>query len=182
MPFTTKKIAIPDVVLIETRIFTDERGVFFEVFKESAFSECGIPYALRQINTSVSKKNVVRGLHFQQEPHAQAKVVQVVDGEVFDVAVDIRKGSATFGKWVGEILSAENKNMLYIPKGFAHGFSVLSESAQVIYFCDAEYKKEAERAIRWNDPDIGIDWPIDTHEAIVSAKDKNAPMLKDVIV
>lgn len=169
-------LAIPDVLLIEPRVFEDERGFFFESFNHKRFEDAfGQPVEFVQDNHSRSAKNVLRGLHFQvQQP--QGKLVRVVHGEVFDVAVDIRKGSATFGHWVGEILSAENKQQLWVPVGFAHGFVVTSDHAELLYKTTDYYAPDFERCIKWNDPDIGIDWPIQGNP-LLSGKDAIAQSL-----
>ena len=179
MPFEFKKLEIQDVILIEPKVFGDERGFFMEGYKKSEFFANGIDVEFEQDNHSSSTKGVLRGLHYQLPPKEQAKLVRCIDGEVFDVAVDIRKNSSTFGKWVGVKLSAENKKMLYIPKGFAHGFVVLSDRAQLLYKATNEYSKENDRGIAWNDPNINIDWGID-FEPILSEKDKIQPLLKDL--
>jgi dTDP-4-dehydrorhamnose 3,5-epimerase len=167
--FTFTRLAIPDVVLIEPRAFVDERGCFMETYKHSEFSAFGITVAFVQDNHSRSLRGVLRGLHYQRGPHAQGKLVRAVVGEIFDVAVDIRKGSSTYGKWVGETLSAENRRMLYVPPGFAHGFCVLSGVAEVLYKTTREYAPQSDAGIIWNDPDIGIQWPIEA--PILSEKD-----------
>lgn len=165
-------LAIPDVLLIEPKIFGDERGFFYESFNQREFNEAtGLDVQFVQDNHSKSTKNVLRGLHYQLPPKAQGKLVRVIAGEVFDVAVDIRKGSPTFGKWVGEVLSAENKRQLWIPAGLAHGFLVLSESAEFLYKTTDYYSPERERCILWNDPDLNITWPLDG-EPVLSGKDK----------
>jgi len=174
MPFKFKKTNIPDILFIEARTFSDNRGLFMEVFKASDFKEYGIENNFVQVNQSHSKRNVIRGLHYQLKPKMQAKLVHVIKGEIFDVAVDIRKNSPSFGKWVGEVLSGPR--MLYIPEGFAHGFCVLSDVAEVIYQCSCEYSKEHERGILWSDTDISIDWPI--KNPILSDKDAQLPTLK----
>ena len=168
--------AIPDVLVIEPKVFGDERGFFFESFNQAKFeSFIGRQVNFVQDNHSKSVKNVLRGLHYQiQQP--QGKLVRVVQGEVFDVAVDIRKSSPTFGKWVGEVLSADNKKQLWVPEGFAHGFVVLSESAEFLYKTTDYYAPEHERSIVWNDPAIAIKWPING-EPILSAKDQQAKTL-----
>ena len=173
-------LAIPDVFLIEPTVFGDERGFFFESFNHAQFEEAiGRKVNFVQDNHSRSAKNVLRGLHYQiQQP--QGKLVRVVLGEVFDVAVDIRKSSPTFGKWVGEILSAENKKQLWIPEGFAHGFVVLSESADFLYKTTDYWAPEHERCIIWNDPDLGVDWPI-TSAPVVSEKDRVGVLLKESV-
>ena len=154
-------LAIPDVLLIEPTVFGDERGFFYESFNHQRFNEAtGSNYSFVQDNHSKSAKGVLRGLHYQLPPKAQGKLVRVVAGEVFDVAVDIRKDSPTFGKWVGEILSGNNKHQLWIPPGLAHGFLVLSESAEFLYKTTDYYAPELERCIRWDDSTISIDWPL----------------------
>ena len=164
--------AIPDVLLIEPKVFGDERGFFFESFNQKVFQQAAaLEPAFVQDNHSRSVKNVLRGLHYQLAPKAQGKLVRVVEGEVFDVAVDIRKSSKTFGQWVGQILSAENKLQLWIPPGFAHGFAVLSESAEFLYKTTDYYAPELERCIAWNDPTIGIRWP-EGLQPQLSAKDQ----------
>ncbi|NHC08148.1 dTDP-4-dehydrorhamnose 3,5-epimerase [Azonexus fungiphilus] len=163
--------AIPDVLVIEPKVFGDDRGFFFESFNARAFSEAtGIDVEFVQDNHSRSAKGVLRGLHYQIPPQAQGKFVRVVQGDVFDVAVDIRKDSPTFGKWVGERLSAENKKQLWIPPGFAHGFLTLSEHADFLYKTTNYYSPVCERCIRWNDPVLQIDWPL-TSLPQLSAKD-----------
>jgi dTDP-4-dehydrorhamnose 3,5-epimerase len=170
MKVTPTKLA--GVLIIEPRVFGDERGFFFESFNQRAFDEAvGAHVDFVQDNHSKSSRNVLRGLHYQVSPKAQGKLVRVVQGEVFDVAVDLRKDSATFGQWVGEILSAENKKQLWIPAGFAHGFLTLSETAEFLYKTTDYYSPEHERCIRWDDADIGIAWPLIT-QPLVSGKDK----------
>jgi len=168
--------SIPDVLIIEPKVFGDERGFFFESFNQAKFeSFIGRQVNFVQDNHSKSVKNVLRGLHYQiQQP--QGKLVRVVQGEVFDVAVDIRKSSPTFGKWVGEVLSADNKKQLWVPEGFAHGFVVLSEAAEFLYKTTDYYAPEHERSILWNDLAIAIKWPING-EPILSAKDQQAKTL-----
>ena len=169
------RLAIPDVVLFEPRVFGDERGFFFESFNHRVFEEAiGRKVEFVQDNHSRSSFNVLRGLHYQIK-QAQGKLVRVVEGCVFDVAVDIRKGSPTFGKWVGEILSAENKKQLWVPEGFAHGFVVLSQSAEFLYKTTDYYSPEHERCIAWNDAMLAIDWPISARPS-VSAKDEKGAM------
>jgi dTDP-4-dehydrorhamnose 3,5-epimerase len=177
MPFKFTKLHIPDVILVEAQAFADERGYFMESFKESIFNINGISTKFAQDNYSHSKKGVVRGLHYQKNPKAQAKLVMVSQGEIFDVAVDIRKGSPTYGKWVSEILSAKNHRLLYIPEGFAHGFCVTSDTADVLYKVNSEYSPENEKGILWNDPDISIPWPMD--KPIMIKKDLELPPLKN---
>jgi len=177
MSFKFQRLGISDVILIEPEVFSDERGFFMETYKYSEFSAFGVKEYFLQDNHSRSVKGVLRGLHYQNPPKAQGKLVRVVLGEVFDVAVDIRKGSPTYGKWVGTILSSENKKMLYIPPGFAHGFCVLSDVAEVLYKVTEEYAPECEAGIIWNDPEIGIQWPIKS--PILSPKDARWPPLKE---
>jgi len=177
MPFKFKKLEISDLIIIEPYVFHDDRGFFMESYKYSDFASYGIDINFVQDNHSCSKKGVIRGLHYQNPPKAQGKLIRVIAGEIFDVAVDIRKGSPTYGKWWGVILSAENKKMFYIPSGFAHGFCVLSDMAEVLYKTTEEYAPEHEAGIVWNDPDINIDWPI--KNPIVSPKDAALPRLKD---
>ena len=176
MGFIFRKLSIPEVIVIETQSFSDDRGFFLENFKISSFVSNGINTKFVQDNFSHSIKGVLRGLHYQKNLKAQAKFVTALRGEIFDVAVDIRKNSPTFGQWVGEILSDENHKSLYIPEGFAHGFCVLSESATVMYKINQEYSPDHEQGIIWNDPDIDISWPIS--ESIISEKDQNLPLFK----
>lgn len=178
MPFEFIKQEIPDVVLIKPKIFTDERGFFVESYKYSDFASNGITDNFVQDNHSKSSRGVLRGLHYQLNPKAQKKLVRCVSGKIFDVAVDIRQGSPSFGKWVGAELTEDNKNMFYIPAGFAHGFLVLSDTAEIIYKTTEEYAPECDRGIKWDDPDIGINWNL-SGEPIVSQKDANQPSLKD---
>jgi len=175
MPFTFIPLAIPDVLLIEPRVFGDERGFFLETYKYSDFAAVGVPRHFVQVNHSRSARNVLRGLHYQKAPAAQGKLVLVMNGAIFDVAVDIRKGAPTYGQWVGATLSADNHHLLYIPPGFAHGFCILSESADVLYQITVEYSPEHDRGILWNDPDIGVEWPITNPQ--LSAKDTQQPRL-----
>lgn len=167
---------IQDVYIIEPKLYGDSRGYFMETYKQSAFAEAGLNYNFVQDNQSKSKKGVLRGLHFQKN-FPQAKLVRVIEGEVFDVAVDLRKGSKTYGKWTGVVLSAENNKQFMIPRGFAHGFVVLSETAVFCYKCDELYHPEDEGGIMWNDPEIGIVWPYDG-EVLLSEKDKKHLPLK----
>lgn len=168
---------IPDVLIIEPRIFGDERGFFLESYNQQAFTDkAGIMANFVQDNHSRSVQNVLRGLHYQIQ-QSQGKLVRAVVGTVFDVALDIRQSSPTFGKWVGCTLSAENKRQLWIPPGFAHGFFVMSEVAEILYKATDYYAPQYERSILWNDPDLGIDWPITT-EPILSAKDKAGEAFK----
>jgi len=168
---------LPGACVIEPQVFGDARGYFYESYNKAKYAEAGITSAFVQSNVSRSAKGVLRGLHYQW-PNPQGKLVSVLEGEVFDVAVDIRRGSPTFGQWAGVMLSAENKRHFWIPEGFAHGFCVLSEFATFTYQCTALYDREADAAVRWNDPDIGIDWPIS--HPLLSEKDERAPLLKDI--
>ena len=172
---------IPEVILIKPDVISDQRGFFLESYKKSTFLKNGICDNFVQDNHSQSSYGVLRGLHYQAHPMAQSKLVCCVSGEVYDVAVDIRRDSITFGKWVGYKLSAENKFMLYIPKGFAHGFLTLSPNAQLLYKVDEEYSKEHDRGIMYNDPDIGIEWPNLAIDFLLSEKDKIQQQLKDII-
>ena len=171
---------IPDVVVIEPKVFNDERGFFFESFHQERFSALtGCTDTFVQDNHSKSVQNVLRGLHYQVDDRAQGKLVRAIEGQIFDVAVDLRRSSPTFGHWVGEILSAENKKQLLIPKGFAHGFMILSETAEVLYKTTDYYAPEYERAISWNDPMLAIHWPLNGIVPILSAKDaKQNPFAK----
>lgn len=166
------KTEIEDVIIIEPRIFEDERGYFYESFNHKQFEEAiGRNISFVQDNHSKSNKGVLRGLHYQLPPMAQGKLVRVIQGEVFDVAVDIRKSSPTFGKWVGEVLSADNKKQLWIPEGFAHGFLTLSETAEFLYKTTNYYSKENERSIKWDDCNISIKWPSEENNILLSEKD-----------
>jgi dTDP-4-dehydrorhamnose 3,5-epimerase len=170
---------LPGVVLIEPRVHGDSRGFFLETFHAERYAAAGVAGPFVQDNWSRSVRGTLRGLHFQ-EPDAQGKLVQVVAGSVYDVAVDVRRGSPTFGRWVGYELGGENKRQLWVPPGFAHGFVVLSEVADFLYKCTALYRPEAERAVLWNDPDLAIAWPI--AEPLLSARDAAAPRLADAPV
>ena len=178
MPFRFTRLDIPDVILIEPTVFPDGRGFFMETYKHSDFARCGIAQSFVQENQSLSTRFTLRGLHFQKRPRAQGKLVHVLHGEVFDVAVDIRKGSPNYGKWIGTNLSAENRRMLYLPPGFAHGFCVLTEEASTMYLLTEEYAPECEAGIRWNDTDLSIQWPI--NEPILSARDRQWPPFREV--
>ena len=168
---------LPGVLLLMPDVFGDSRGFFMEAWNHRRYQEAGIPADFVQDNLSLSSRGVLRGLHFQN-PELQGKLVSVLEGEVFDVAVDIRRGSPTFGSWVGEVLSSDNKRQLYVPEGFAHGFCVLSEQALFAYKCTRLYAREAECTIRWNDPDLGIEWPI--QDPVLSSKDSKALFLRDM--
>ena len=177
MPFTFQSLAIPDVKLITPRIFTDDRGSFLEAYKTSDFAAAGIPGLFSQDNQSVSRRGVLRGLHFQKPPHAQAKLVQALAGDIFDIVVDMREGSPSFAKWLAVSLSADQPQLLYVPAGFAHGFQVLSGQAAVLYKTSTEYRPDAEAGIVWNDPDLAIPWPL--QPPVLSPKDHQLPRLKD---
>jgi len=167
---------LPDVIIIEPDLNADDRGYFMETYHEETFTGGGIAVRFVQDNQSMSILGTLRGLHYQiKQP--QGKLVRVLSGEIFDVNVDIRRSSPTFGKWSGIILSAQNKKMVYIPPNFAHGFCVLTDTAEVLYKCTDFYKPDYERAIRWNDPDLAIDWPV--KEPVLSKKDAHCPFLKD---
>jgi len=169
---------LPGVLLIEPAVYGDARGFFMETWHRDRYAAAGLPASFVQDNLSFSRKGTLRGLHFQH-PHAQGKLVFVLQGEVFDVAVDIRNGSPTFGRWVGVTLSADNRRQLYIPEGFAHGFCVTGETALFTYKCTDFYNPQAESGIAWDDPDIGIAWP--DGNPILSEKDRNYPGLKDLL-
>ena len=173
------KTAIEDVVIIEPDVFGDARGYFFESYSQKKFDEQVRPVKFVQDNESKSKYGVLRGLHFQKGKDAQSKLVRVAKGRVLDVAVDIRKGSPTFGKYVAVELTEDNHRQLFVPRGFAHGFSVLSEEAIFQYKCDNLYAPQSEGAIAWNDPEVGIDWQLPAEDVLLSAKDANHPLLKD---
>lgn len=176
--FTFNETKIKGVYIIDVRTYGDNRGYFMETYKESDFKEAGLDYNFVQDNQSSSRKGVLRGLHFQKK-HPQAKLVRVIKGEVFDVAVDLRKGSPTYGQWVGAVLSEENKRQFMIPRGFAHGFVVLSDYAEFTYKCDDLYHPEDEGGILWNDPTIGVEWP-EVGDVILSEKDKVQPFFADI--
>jgi dTDP-4-dehydrorhamnose 3,5-epimerase len=169
---------LPGVVIVESKRFGDDRGFFMETYHSEKFAAGGIPSAFLQDNHSRSVKGVLRGLHYQ-EPRAQGKLVRAVTGTIFDVAVDIRRGSSSFGKWVGVILSEENGRQLWVPPGFAHGFQVLSETADVVYKCTELYDPAGDRSILWSDPEIGIEWPLAA--PLLSSKDAVAPTLAAAI-
>lgn len=177
MPFSFKSLAIPEVILVEPKTFEDDRGFFMETYKKPDFVASGIKWDFVQDNHSRSTKGVLRGLHYQNPPFAQGKLVRAVRGEIFDVAVDVRKGSPAYGKWVGAILSEENKNMLYVPEGFAHGFCVLSDIAEVMYKTTNVYSAQSEAGIIWNDKELNIKWPLKEPE--LSEKDKRWPALDE---
>lgn len=177
MPFEFTPLTLPEVVLVRPKIFSDDRGFFVELYKHSEFVRAGIAEHFVQDNYSQSRSGVLRGLHYQKNPKAQGKLVRCVKGNIFDVAVDLRKKSPTYGKWVGVELSEENNRMLYVPPAFAHGFVVLSDGAEVLYKCTEEYSPADDRGIIWNDPELSIAWPV--KEPLLSGKDKTHPLLRD---
>ena len=179
MPFEFERLRIEGVILVKPKVFGDNRGFFMESYKKSEFIAGGINTEFRQDNHSKSSKGVLRGLHYQAPPFEQAKLVRCTRGKIYDVAVDIRKNSKTFGEYIRVELSEENKHMLYIPEGFAHGFVVLSDEAELLYKTSNEYALSADRGIRWNDEDLNIDWGID-FEPVLSEKDKKQPLLKEI--
>jgi len=178
MPFEFEKTDIPDVVLIKPKVFEDERGFFMETYVKEDFEKAGIKVEFIQENHSKSRHGVLRGLHFQRQPYAQSKLVRCIKGKILDVAVDLRKNSQTFKKYVSIELSEDNKFMLFIPKGFAHGFLVLSKEAEVIYKVDNIYAPDHESGLIWNDGQVGIEWPI--NNPILAEKDKKWPSLKQL--
>lgn len=182
MSFTFIKLQIPDIILVKPDVFCDERGVFFEFFKKSEFEKAGIKTDFLQDNHSVSNKGVLRGLHYQKRPMAQGKLIRCIKGNIFDVAVDIRLGSATFGRYVFAELSEDNKHMLWIPDGFAHAFLALSENTEIIYkVSGAEYSHQHDAGIIWNDEVINIEWPLNKYQKpILSEKDKRFPSLNSL--
>ncbi|MBN9384232.1 MAG: dTDP-4-dehydrorhamnose 3,5-epimerase [Chitinophagaceae bacterium] len=177
MPFVTT--GIEGVLIFEPTVYKDERGYFFETYNEQTFHKQGVTNRFVQDNQSFSKFGVIRGLHYQLDPHAQTKLVRVLQGRVLDVAVDIRQGSPTFGQYVSVELSADNRRQLLIPHGFAHGFSVLSDTAEVSYKCDGLYDKASEGGIRFDDPQLKIDWQLPLDKAIVSSKDLDLPVFSE---
>jgi dTDP-4-dehydrorhamnose 3,5-epimerase len=177
---TIEKTPLQDLILITPNVFEDSRGFLFEAYNQAKFNENGINYQFIQDNQSFSTIGVIRGLHLQINSFAQAKLVRVLQGEILDVAVDLRKNSATYGQHFSVVLSAENKKQLMVPHGFAHGFSVLSETASVMYKVDQLYHKESERGIRYDDPTLAIDWQLDSNEIIVSEKDLILPSFADI--
>ena len=177
MSFRFSRLQIPEVILIEANNFRDARGFFRETYKHSEFTANGIPLNFVQDNHSHSVRGVIRGLHYQKQPRAQGKLVIVSSGEIFDVAVDIRKGSPTYGRWICQVLSVDNGCLLYVTPGFAHGFCALSAEADVTYKVTVEYAPELDRGIIWNDPTVGIEWPMP--QPLLSPKDARLPRLKD---
>lgn len=176
MAFHIQRLRIPELLLVAPSPLDDPRGFFMEIYKYSVFAAHGIP-AFVQDNYSHSRRGSLRGLHFQKRPKGQGKLVTVLHGEIFDVAVDIRKGSPSYGQWVGQTLSGDNLRLLYIPEGFAHGFCVLSDDADVLYKVTAEYAPELDRGIAWNDQEIGVAWPV--RDPVLSGKDATLPRLQD---
>ena len=171
--------SVPGVLLLEPRVFEDPRGWFYESYREDRMRELGITARFVQDNQSFSRRDVLRGLHYQVG-RPQAKLLRVIQGEIFDVAVDLRRKSPTFGKWAGEVLSGANRRQMYIPEGFAHGFLVLSETAEIFYKCSDVYVPKEERGIAWNDPEVGIVWPLDGRSPVLSDKDVRLPKLSDL--
>jgi dTDP-4-dehydrorhamnose 3,5-epimerase len=170
---------IKDLVIVEPIVFGDERGYFFESYSKTKFEKSGINIEFVQDNQSFSKKGTLRGLHYQNPPFAQSKLIRVLEGEIMDVVLDLRRYSSTYGKSFSILLSAENKKQLFVPKGFAHGFSVISETASVMYKCDEFYNKESEGGIKFNDPSLNIDWGIDLKKVIISEKDQILPFIEN---
>ena len=177
MPFRFTHLELPEIILVEPKVFPDERGFFLETYKQSEFGRYGIRKPFVQENHSHSSRRTLRGLHYQKNPKAQGKLVRVVMGEIFDVVVDIRKGSPRYGKWLGVDLSADNNKMLYIPPGFAHGACVVSEEAGLLYMVTDEYAPECEAGILWNDPSLRINWPVEG--PLISSRDQHWPILMD---
>lgn len=177
MQFDIKNLEIPEVQLIQAKSFPDQRGTFLELYKRSTFKSLGIHDAFLQDNYSCSARGVIRGMHYQLHPSAQAKLVTVLRGEIFDVALDMRAGAPTYGKWVSSKLTDKDHAFIYVPVGFAHGFQALSKWADVVYKVSEEYSPEMERGVAWNDPAVNIPWPI--QEALLSPKDLNLPALAD---
>jgi dTDP-4-dehydrorhamnose 3,5-epimerase len=177
MPFEFRRLKVPDVVLVDATQHKDDRGYFMETYKRSEFVANGVTDEFVQDNCSQSVRGTLRGLHYQKHPHAQGKLIMVLKGEIFDVVVDIRRGSPTYAQWVGATLSDQTPQLLYVPVGFAHGFCVLSEAAVVLYKTSDEYAPESDRGIRWDDPRIGIAWPC--NDPIISTKDAQLPLLSE---
>ncbi len=182
MPFQMHITPIEGLLVIEPKVFADERGFFMESFKASDFAAFGVTQNFVQDNHSKSKKGVIRGLHFQRAPHAQGKLVRVVRGSAWDVAVDLRKDSPTFGRWYAQVLSADNHLLFWIPEGFAHGFLALEDDTELLYKCTTEYDQPSDGGIRWNDLDIHVAWPEIGVSPILSAKDAALPRLKDCVL
>ena len=178
MPFDFERLPLKDAYIVHAKKFFDDRGFFSELFREDLFTEAGIKFRPVQINLSYSRKGVIRGLHFQRKPFTQAKLIYCPKGKIYDVIVDLRPNSPTFKKWYGVLLSPDNLNALFVPRGFAHGFASLEEGSQVLYATDNVYSKDHDGGIRWNDPDLGIVWPF--KDPILSEKDKKLPFLKEI--
>ena len=176
MPFKFTRTAIPEVILIAPQVLPDQRGFFMETYKRSEFAAQGIREIFVQSNHSKSSRGILRGLHYQKNPKAQAKLIRAVSGQIYDVVVDLRQGGPTYGKWIAAMLSAESKTMLYAPAGFAHGFCVTSEDAEILYMTSEEYAPDHEAGVLWNDADLGINWPVP--EPQLSIRDKAWPPLK----
>ena len=177
MPFRFTPTDISGVIVIDPPVFPDDRGFFMESYKRSEFAAGGINETFVQCNQSKSARGILRGLHYQKNPKAQAKLVRALSGEIYDVAVDLRKGSSTYGKWTTVILSAENKKMLFVPVGFAHGFCVTSADAEMLYMTTQEYAPDLEAGVLWDDPDLAIEWPV--ANPVLSARDRAWPRLRD---
>jgi dTDP-4-dehydrorhamnose 3,5-epimerase len=177
MPFHFTPTDISGVIVIDPPVFSDDRGFFMESYKRSEFAAGGINETFVQCNQSKSARGILRGLHYQKNPKAQAKLVRALSGEIYDVAVDLRKGSSTYGKWTTVILSAENKKMLFVPVGFAHGFCVTSADAEMLYMTTQEYAPDLEAGVLWDDPDLAIEWPV--ANPVLSARDRAWPRLRD---
>jgi len=181
MPFEFKDTPLKGVVIIQPRIFSDERGFFMETYKRSEFISAGLTEGFNQDNHSFSSKGVLRGIHFQSGPHAQGKLVRVITGAVWDIAVDLRQGSLSYGKWFGIELNEENRTMLYIPPGFGHGFFTLKDNTHFLYKCSSEYEPASDGGVRWDDPNLAIDWPLEPGQnPLVSEKDIVLPYFKDL--
>ncbi|OGR69949.1 MAG: dTDP-4-dehydrorhamnose 3,5-epimerase [Elusimicrobia bacterium GWD2_63_28] len=180
MPFEFEKLEIEGLVLVKPRVFPDARGFFIETYRRKDFAAAGIPQEFIQDNHSKSGRGVLRGMHYQRGAAAQGKLVRCIAGAILDVAVDIRRDSATFGKWAAVELSAINAHMLYLPPGFAHGFLVLSDATEIIYKCTAEYSPKDEGGFNWNDPTVGVEWGIT--DPIMSDRDQELPLLKDAVL
>ena len=178
MPANFSKLPIDGLILVEPRVIADTRGFFMETYKAGEFKDHGVDVAFVQDNHSLSGQGVLRGLHFQRPPHSQAKLVRVISGAAWDVAVDLRPGSSSFGRWYGLELNAQNHRMLFIAEGFAHGFVALAAGTELLYKCSSEYNRESDGGVRWDDPDLAIGWPLS--DAIVSSKDAALPLLKDL--
>jgi len=177
MPFVFEQTAIHGLILVKPKVFGDQRGFFKELFKASDFEQVGLPARFCQDNLSFSRRGVLRGLHYQLPPHAQGKLVTCLQGEIYDVALDLRRSSPTFGRWLAVHLSGENHQLLYLPPGLAHGFQVLSEEALVFYKCTAEYAPEAEAGVIWNDPELAIPWPLSP--PVLSERDQRWPSFRE---